>query len=55
VTDAEDLKTKMREALDRKKERHHPTAEGSAHDGSEKSHGATRPIDQPELHRKSNP
>lgn len=55
MTDTEDVKAKFREALDKKKERHHPTAEGADHDGSEKSHGAAKPIEQPELHRKSNP
>nr|WP_255499513.1 DUF5302 domain-containing protein [Aeromicrobium senzhongii] len=53
VTDAEDVKAKFREALDKKKERHHATAEGAEHDGSEKSHGAAKPIDQPEFRRKS--
>ncbi|MFS0886966.1 DUF5302 domain-containing protein [Aeromicrobium sp. 179-A 4D2 NHS] len=53
MTDTEDLKAKMREALDRKKEHHHPTAEGVEHDGSDKSHGAAESLDKPEFHRKS--
>ncbi len=53
VTDPDEIKAKFREALERKKEHHHPTAEGLEHDGSEKSHGAERPLDQPEFRRKA--
>lgn len=53
MTDADDVKAKFREALDKKKHRHHATAEGAEHDGSEKSHGSSKPIDQPEFRRKS--
>ena len=49
MTDPEEMKAKFREALDKKKQRHHATAEGAEHDGSEKSHGATKPIEQPEF------
>lgn len=48
MTDADDLKAKMREALDKKAEQEHPsTAEGPADDTSELSHGAEQPIDNP--------
>ncbi len=53
MTDPEDVKAKFREALDKKKERHHATAEGAEHDGSEKSHGSDKPIAQPEFRRKA--
>ncbi|WP_313410211.1 DUF5302 domain-containing protein [Aeromicrobium sp.] len=53
MTDAEDLKAKMREALDKKAHKHHATAQGADHDGSEKSHGASKPIEQPEFRRKA--
>ncbi len=49
----EALKAKMREALDKKNEKHHPSPESAEHDGSEKSHGADKPIAQPEFRRKS--
>jgi hypothetical protein len=49
----EDLKAKMREALAKKSQRHHPSPESAEHDGSEKSHGAAKPIEQPEFRRKS--
>ena len=48
-----DMKAKFREALDKKKNQHHATAEGAEHDGSEKSHGATGPTTAPEFRRKS--
>ena len=53
MTDSEDIKAKFREALDKKHEKHHPTAEGVDHDTSEKSHGAGGPTESPEFHRKS--
>ncbi|MGJ9424002.1 DUF5302 domain-containing protein [Aeromicrobium sp. CF3.5] len=49
----DDLKAKMREALAKKQEKHHPSDEGVEHDGSEKSHGADKPIEQAEFRRKS--
>ena len=49
----EDMKAKFREALDKKKTKHHATAEGADHDGSEKSHGADKPIEVKEFRRKS--
>lgn len=53
MTDSDDVKAKFRAALDKKKDRHHGSAEGADHDGSEKSHGANRPIAQPEFRRKA--
>lgn len=53
MSDADDLKAKMREALDKKARRHHASDEGAEHDGSEKSHGSERPISQPEFRRKA--
>jgi len=53
MTDPDDLKAKFREALEKKKERHHASAEGAERDGSEKSHGASKPIEQPEFRRKA--
>lgn len=53
MTDQDDLKAKMREALDKKAEHEHPSAESAEHDGSDKSHGSDKPIDQPEFRRKS--
>lgn len=35
----DDVKRRMREALDRKKQKSHPTAAGSSADGSERMHG----------------
>lgn len=49
----EDLKAKMREALEKKNKKHHATAEGAEHDGSDKSHGADKPIAPQEFRRKS--
>ncbi|MCD9197112.1 DUF5302 domain-containing protein [Aeromicrobium wangtongii] len=48
-----DMKAKFREALDKKKNQHHATAEGVEHDGSEKSHGANGPTEAREFRRKS--
>lgn len=48
-----DMKAKFREALEKKAGKHHATAEGADHDGSEKSHGATGPTQSPEFRRKS--
>jgi len=53
ASDNQDIREKMREALERKKERHHATAEGAEHDGSDKSHGADGPIEVREFRRKS--
>lgn len=49
----DDLKAKMREALEKKAEKHHASAESAETDGSEKSHGSDKPIAQPEFRRKS--
>ena len=51
--DKTDMKAKFREALEKKKGKHHATAEGAEHDGSEKSHGAAGPTMAPEFRRKS--
>lgn len=51
--DKVDMKARFREALDKKKERHHASAEGVERDGSEKSHGADKPIEVTEFRRKS--
>ncbi len=48
-----DMKAKFREALEKKKGKHHATAEGAERDGSEKSHGANGPTQSPEFRRKS--
>jgi hypothetical protein len=48
-----DMKAKFREALEKKKQHRHATAEGAEHDGSEKSHGANGPTQAPEFRRKS--
>lgn len=53
MTDTEDMKAKFRAALDKKKDRHHATAEGAKNDGSEKSHSSDKPISQPEFRRKA--
>lgn len=49
----DDQKAKFREALEKKQQRHHTSAEGADHDGSEKSHGADKPIEVKEFRRKS--
>lgn len=50
---AAQARQKFREALDKKQERHHATAEGAEHDGSEKSHGANGPVEKRTFRRKS--
>lgn len=52
-TQKDDMKAKFREALDKKKNKSHATAEGAEHDGSEKSHGANGPTEAREFRRKS--
>lgn len=52
-TPQNDIKAKFREALDKKNEHHHATADGAEHDGSEKSHGAQEPTQTPMFRRKS--
>jgi len=49
----EDMRRKFREALDKKKQKHHASADGAAHDTSEKSHGANGPVEAREFRRKS--
>lgn len=46
----EDLKAKMREALDRKNKAHHPEAEGGA--PKEKAHGSEVVGGAPKMHRR---
>ena len=53
TSDSDDVKRKFREALDKKQKKHHATAEGADHDGSEKSHGTDRPMEVREFRRKS--
>jgi hypothetical protein len=43
VFDESETRRRFREALDRKRQRQHATAEAAARDGSEKSHGAQGP------------
>jgi hypothetical protein len=50
---AEDMKAKFREALDKKNANKHASAEGVERDGSEKSHGADGPTSAREFRRKS--
>lgn len=50
---SDEAKRKFREALDKKHEKHHATAPSAVHDGSEKSHGASRPIEKQEFQRKT--
>ncbi|MCW2801087.1 MAG: hypothetical protein JWQ70_2559 [Aeromicrobium sp.] len=50
---AEDMKAKFREALDKKNSNKHASAEGVERDGSEKSHGADGPTSAREFRRKS--
>lgn len=52
-TPQEDLKAKFREALEKKHEHQHASAEAAAHDGSEKSHGTADRTEAPMFRRKS--
>ena len=52
-TQAQDMKAKFREALEKKQKNQNATAEGAEHDTSEKSHGADKPIEVKEFRRKS--
>lgn len=49
----DDVRQKFREALERKQERHHASAESAEHDGSNKSHGAVTPTKGPGFRRKT--
>ena len=49
----EQTRRQFREALARKQERHHATAEAAERDGSDKSHGATGPTKGRTFRRKS--
>lgn len=51
--DSEDVRRKFREALERKHEQHHASAESAVHDGSNKSHGATEPKQTRQFRRKT--
>ena len=50
---ADDVRRKFREALERKHERHHASAESAEHDGSKKSHGTATPTKGPGFRRKT--
>ena len=50
---ADDVRRKFREALERKNQRTHATAESARHDGSEKSHGTATPTKGPGYRRKT--
>jgi len=50
---SDDVRAKMREALEKKKARHHASAKGADQDGSDKSHGANGPVQAREFRRKS--
>lgn len=49
----DDTRRKFREALERKQQRQHATADAAARDGSEKSHGAQGPTKGRTFRRKS--
>jgi hypothetical protein len=50
---ADDVRRKFREALERKNERTHATAESARRDGSDKSHGTATPTKGPGFRRKT--
>lgn len=50
---ADDVRRKFREALERKNQRHHASADSADHDGSEKSHGAAVPTQGRTFRRKT--
>ena len=52
-TQPEDIKAKFREALEKKQERHHASAESAEHDGSDKAHGTAERTETPMFRRKS--
>lgn len=49
----DETRRKFREALERKQQRQHATAEAAERDGSDKSHGATGPTKGRTFRRKS--
>jgi hypothetical protein len=49
----DETRRRFREALERKQQRHHATAEAAARDGSDKSHGAQGPTKGRTFRRKS--
>jgi len=49
----DEMRRKFREALDKKKHKHHASAASAVHDTSEKSHGADGPVEAKEFRRKS--
>lgn len=53
--ESDDTKRKFREALERKQQQHHASAETAEKDGSDKSHGATGPTTGKIFRRKSSP
>lgn len=52
-TTQDETRRRFREALERKQQRQHATADGAERDGSEKSHGATGPTKGRAFRRKS--
>jgi hypothetical protein len=50
---ADETRRRFREALDRKQQHHHATAEAATRDGSDKSHGAQGPTKGRTFRRKS--
>lgn len=50
---AGEAKRKFREALEKKSHQRHASAESAVHDGSEKSHGASAPIEKATFQRKT--
>lgn len=50
---SDDTRRKFREALERKQQQHHASAETAEQDGSKKSHGATEPTQGKMFRRKS--
>ncbi|MDN5852056.1 MAG: DUF5302 domain-containing protein [Actinomycetia bacterium] len=52
-TPQDDIKAKFREALNKKHEHQHATAEGAEHDGSDKAHGTADRTEAPIFRRKS--
>lgn len=49
----DETRRRFREALERKQQSNHATAQGAAQDGSDKSHGTTGPTKARQFRRKS--
>lgn len=50
---ADEVRKKFREALERKQEQHHASAESARRDGSDKSHGTAGPTKGRNFRRKT--